>query len=445
MTNKIMPTRETMQAIRFGYGLPGPAGPKVKMQMPDRDQILSTINAFRDLKKQADRGASDVERKARRAREKLIQLIGRQTKNHIARSVSPQDDFEERLATFWFDHFSIEITKFEASPFIQSYIEEAIRPNVMGHFSDLLAAAITHPAMVLYLDQGTSMGPNSFVANLRKQRGLNENLAREVLELHTLGVEAAYTQSDVRELAELFTGLSMDRHTFDFQFRPALAEPGRETILGQSYGGARLARLEEVTPVFEDLAAHPSTARHLARKLAIHFVADDPSEELVGDLETSYHENDGLLGAVYSVLRAHPEAKNRFGAKAKQPYDFIISSLRALGVSGQDILKAELKDLKSILLDPMHAMGQPWRQPGGPDGWPEAFDAWISPQGMATRISWAMEAPKAMGLASQEPEVILERALGEIASERVRWAVPKAETRQQGIGLVLASAEFNRR
>ncbi|MEM9715312.1 MAG: DUF1800 domain-containing protein [Pseudomonadota bacterium] len=445
MTIKTVPTRDTFEAIRFGFGRPGPTGTPVTQTMPGRKEVAAASQEFRRVRKSmkdSDGKPSDAERSIR---DRLRRTISTHWTISVARAVSPEDDFFERAAHFWFDHFTIELTNIATMPFVQPYIEEAIRPNVYGYFADLLKAAAMHPSMLLYLDQAASIGPNSVAGNRREGRGLNENLAREILELHTLGVDAAYTQTDVRELAELLTGLSLDAGQMGFNFRPAMAEPGPETILGKRYGGARRADLSEIAPIFEDLAMHPDTARHISRKLAVHFVSDTPSEALVADLTAVYMKTDGYLPALYEALRAHPEALDRFGSKAKQPFDFLVSAFRALGVEGSDIIDAPPGSLKRFVIDPLDAMGQPWRAPGGPDGWPEELEAWITPQGMATRISWALEAPKAMGLKNLEPEVVMDRALGELASDRLRWAVPKAESRRQGVALVLASPEFNRR
>ena len=435
------PSRVTLKAIRFGYGLPGPMRQAVQAEAPGQDVVADIVSTYRQMQR-SDGMDEDARRKLRR---QLPQTLGRQAQVTIARAVSPEDDAFERFANFWTDHFTVSLQGFENALFVQPFVDNAIRPNVYGRFADMLKAAVTHPAMLLYLDQPQSMGDNSFVGKLRPKRGLNENLAREVLELHTLGVGAPYTQTDVRELAELFTGLSMSRAKLEFQFRPSLSEPGPEVVLGKEYGGAHVAALDEILKALEDLAKHKATSEHLARKLAVHFVSDAPSEALVDELARVYRQNDTQLRPVYDALRAHPETERAFGAKAKQPLDFVVSGLRALGISGQDVLQADLRQFRDVVLDPLRRMGQPFRQPNGPDGWPEDLGAWITPAALSERVFWAMNVQTAIGLNDLDPMDVLERALGEVASDQLRWAAPKAETRAQGVALVLASPEFNRR
>ncbi|MFT7596596.1 MAG: hypothetical protein ACI8R4_003932, partial [Paracoccaceae bacterium] len=216
-----------------------------------------------------------------------------------------ENALQERLAAFWADHFTAvgknAVLKFATAP----YIDEAIRPHMTGRFADLLIATTTHPLMLHFLDQNVSVGPDSPVANKGKRlKGLNENLAREVMELHTLGVGGPYTQDDVRQLAELFTGLSFDLKS-GFSFRAGKAEPGAETVIGHSYGGDKPA-LEPVLDALRDLAVHPATARHIARKLAVHFVSDTPDPGLVDHLTGRFSDTGGDLMAVYAALLEHP-------------------------------------------------------------------------------------------------------------------------------------------
>lgn len=440
----VTPTRETLMAIRFGYGLPGPVGASITAEAPPKREVAQVITQYRDIQKQ-QRANQDVSAQMQKLRREMIALLGRQLRVSLARAVSAEDDFFERAAHFWTDHFTVALSQPRSAPFVQPFVDEAIRPNVFGFFPDILKASVKHPAMLFYLDQLDSVGEMSMVAQNRAGKGLNENLAREVLELHTLGVDGSYTQQDVRQLAKLFTGMSFGRKTLDYQFRPALAEPGSETVLGKVYGGPGRAKEADIDAALEDIALHPETAWHISWKLAVHFVSDQPSEVLVNDLTDAFKRTDGDLAALYQVLQDHPDTAASFGAKAKQPWDFIVSSLRALGVTGEHVMNAKLEDIRDTVFEPMQRMGQPWRRPSGPDGWPEAFDAWITPQGIAERMNWAIKAPRAMGLAELDPVMVMNRSLGETASERLRWAVPKAETREQGLALVLASPEFNRR
>ncbi|MEM0976041.1 MAG: DUF1800 domain-containing protein [Pseudomonadota bacterium] len=438
------PSRSALKAIRFGYGLPGPSERLGLLALPDRTTVSELARRFRRIRQ--SNADTPADRQARRdTRIELLRTIGGQARLAVARAVSAENDYEERLVQFWADHFTLSFSQLESLTFTHFFIEEAIRPHISGYFSDMLKASTKHPAMLFYLDQTTSMGPNSFIAKRRPGRGLNENLAREVLELHSLGVGGGYSQADVTELAKLFTGLSARRSDLAFEFRPALEEPGAETVLGRRYGGGAGASVKDIDAVLDDLSVHPETARHIARKLAVHFVSDTPSDELVADLAALYRLKDGYLPDLYRALAAHPEARRHFGAKAKPPFDFVVSGLRALGVTGSDVLQMDLRLMRRAITEPMDRMGQPWRRPPGPDGWPEEFSAWITPQGVAERVNWALNAPKLFGLTEVDPLEVATRALGELASDNLIWAAPKAETRAQGVALVLASPEFNRR
>jgi uncharacterized protein (DUF1800 family) len=308
---------------------------------------------------------------------------------------------------------------------------------------------VTHPLMLHFLDQMQSVGPGSRAARKAREKGrarqpgLNENLAREVLELHTLGVGGPYGQDDVRQLAELFTGLSFTPGE-GFVFRPRQAEPGAETVLGRSYGG-NPATLESIHAALEDIAAHPATARHVAWKLAVHFVADDPDPALVDHVAARYLASDGDLMAVYAALLEHPAAWDPRLANVKPPADFIASTCRALAVAPDRLGEKRLKLIRRVLLGPMAVMGQPWQKPGGPDGWPEEDGDWITPQGLAARMRWAMAAPALLRPDLPDPRAFVTTALGPFAGEPVQFAAKAAETREEAIGLVLSAPAFQRR
>ncbi|MGP6089886.1 DUF1800 domain-containing protein [Antarctobacter jejuensis] len=359
---------------------------------------------------------------------------------HAARRVSTKVPFRERLESFWADHFTV---KGKAGPLRMAtspFVESAIRPHLAGRFEDLLISAATHPLMLHSLDQHAAAGPNSPQAQrFPGQKGLNENLARELLELHTLGVDGPYTQVDVRQLAELLTGLAFTPEEGTV-FRRPLAEPGAETVLGVSYGGDHPAGIEDIHAALRDLARHPVTARHIARKLAVHFVSDTPDEGLVDAMEDAWIETQGDLLLVYEAMLRHPAAWGPAPANAKPPFDFIASACRAL-----DVPQTALEHGIGVrLFEPMRLMGQFWQEPGGPDGLPEADDAWITPQGMAARLQWAFAMPQELRRDLPDPREFVETALGARATQEVRFAAGAAETRAVGIGVVLASPGFQR-
>lgn len=451
-----MISEATVSAIRFGYGpggrdVPGDGATHLarlgrgdrmvrRYPTPDLKQAIAAGETYRKARKVARDGGD--QRAKRQAQLRLGEMFGSAMMAGFARIAETDDPMRERLVWFWADHF----TAVPNNPAIRAaapdYIDSGIRPHVTGRFSDMLKAVVTHPLMLIYLDQIASVGPNS-VAGRRRGRGLNENLAREVLELHTLGVDGPYTQADVTELAKLFTGLSGSQGK-GFVFRQGMAEPGAETVLGQRYGGGRPS-LEPIEAVLEDLAVHPATAAHVARKLAVHFVSDDPEPALVSAIETAWIDTGGDLMAVTEALLAHPAAWDAPLTKVRQPFDFFGTTLTALGVSGDELMSVPVRDARRNFANPLRDMGQPFMTAPGPDGWPEAAAYWITPLGLANRIVWALGAARHVSGRMGDPLGFVTHALGDAASDNLRWAVGVAETRDEALALVLASPEFNRR
>jgi len=342
---------------------------------------------------------------------------------------------------FWADHFSVEGRNFFLRLFLNNLIDHGIRPNITGNFGDLLVACSTHPAMQVYLNQARSIGPNSAAARKSKQ-GLNENLAREILELHALGVGGAYTQTDVRQLAELLTGLTFGRKGRTFQ--PARAEPGPEKVLGKVYSPK--ASMDVIEEALQDIALHPDTARHIARKLVVHFVSDTPDASLVNHIASAYTASRGNLRATYEALLEHPAAWEPVGMKVKQPWDLVISGYRALGIDMRKLLNTRAKGNRPFnnLAKSLISMGQTPRRPAGPDGWPEDASYWITPATMAARIDWASSIANQYAQ-EHDPRAFLDDVLADAASPVLRAVVAGAEVRWEGVALVLASPEFNRR
>ncbi len=460
---------ETVTALRFGLGLPLPAGSAVggaamlaalaapgtgtdDPAMPPIAEVMTRIHDFETAlraRRQARRAsgerraAPEIEAAHEAAQVAINTATLARSRAMLARALGAPDGFRERLALFWADHFAVAAREAAHRELPGALVEQAIRPHLTGRFADLLMAVETHPAMLIYLDQSASFGPTSAIG-LRRGRGLNENLARELLELHTLGVGAGYGQDDVRELAELLTGLAL-RKREGFHFQSRRAEPGAETVLGVVYPEDPADGMAPIRAVLSDLARRPETARHVSAKIAVHFVADDPDPGLIAAMEGAWLATDGDLMAVYAALLAHPAAWAAPGAKVRRPVEFVLASLRALGLGTADVLALEARHFNRLILQPMAGMGQAWQAPGGPDGWPEAAEAWISPQGLGARIRWAMEAPARLVPALPDPRALVAIALGDVAGARLVRAVGGAESRAEGVGLVLASPEFNRR
>ncbi|MFG6079498.1 DUF1800 domain-containing protein [Paracoccus litorisediminis] len=448
-----------LAAIRLGFGLsplmPPPQDPAellagLGLAAPEPGSMTSEqAREMTKLRTRLRRARYDSEaaEKEYSVQNKLMgRQLARDLQGRIARAVDDPFGFGERLVQFWSDHFTAVPTGLANNPLGSAYVNEAIRPHIGGRFEDMFFAADTHPMMLVYLNQNTSRGPNSMAARRQpdKALGLNENLAREAMELHSLGVGAPYTQADVRQLAELLTGLSYNLQK-GFEYLPQIAEPGAETVLGVSYGGENKATLRDIRLALRDIARRAETAQHVSRKLAIHFVSDSPSADLVDQMAAKWRETDGHLPQVYRVMMTHPELEATFRQKVRQPFDYMVAALRALGVTGKQVMALDFPQLPAILFQPLAGMGQRWMRPVGPDGWPEAPEAWIAPQLLAARISWALQTPRKFVKPLPDPRDMLQTALGGTQSPELDWAVPKAENRAEGVALILASSDFNRR
>ena len=455
-----MPSYAEIAAIRLGFGLSprltppaDPAGMAASVAAATRigpqavtlDKVRAWQDKGLDLGAAARAGDPAARDRDVAYRRRLGGIYRAAIQNRFARAVDDPSGFGERLVWFWADHFTVTGGTVYWNLMTDAFVQDAIRPHLTGRFADMMLAAEIHPAMVRYLDQDRSVGPNSARArrNPDKPLGLNENLAREMIELHSLGVGADYSQQDVTQLAELLTGLAYHPRQTGI-FRPGQSEPGAETVLGVRYGGGR-ASLDDIRGVIADLARHPATARHIARKMAVHFVADDPPQPLVDRLAAVFADTGGDLGAMNLALAEAPELQQQFRQKMRQPFDFLVAALRGLGVDGRQVRDMKPGQLQRLLLQPMTAMGQAWGSPLGPDGWPEDQAAWASPQGLAMRITWALSAPSRLTDPLPDARQLLRAALGDTASEALSWAVPRAESQAEGVALILASADFNRR
>jgi uncharacterized protein (DUF1800 family) len=352
---------QTMAAMRFGYGYrPGETLPQNKDELLgqlktgtadaarfpvggiDRrhQQILDMQDQLRDISQAGKETNDDA---ARREQRKVVQrqaqrLFQQDANQRLMQAVLSPNGFYERLSTFWTNHFSTSANKsLPMRLLVPLYEAEAIRPFIGGQFATLLRNATEHPAMLLYLDQADSLGPDS-AGGMKRNKGLNENLGRELLELHTLGAGSGYTQADVRAAAMVLTGLTVDRQDMAMAFRPGISEPGAHQVLGVSYGGDKRTRKDYLS-LLDDLAANPRTAMHISRKLAVHFVSDQPPEDMVNAMAEMWKKTDGGLSSVYGAMLDHPAAWRDEGSKARQPFDYVVAGLRALNAgSGEGIV-----------------------------------------------------------------------------------------------------------
>jgi uncharacterized protein (DUF1800 family) len=363
----------------------------------------------------------------------MLENFFREAKAHYDAAVRAELGFVERLVWFWSNHFCI-----NSDDTVQAgaYEREAIRPHVLGKFVDLLIAAESHAAMLQYLGNAMSMGPNS-VAGINRDRGLNENLGREILELHTLGVRTGYTQDDVLSFAKVITGWTtyaaeVPEHGGEFVFYPRFHEPGSQTVLGKAY---RDTGFEQGKMVLADLARHPATALHVATKLARHFVADEPPAMLVETLRQKFVETDGDLWQVGRALVMAPESWVPERTKLKRPSEWMMTYIRTAGFNGVN---------PRLTAPALTRLGEPLWRPPAPKGFPDEEYAWID--GVAHRLDTANAI--AQNPANQErldPKEMLETALGPLASPDTRTALNRAETKQQAVTLLLMAPEFQRR
>jgi uncharacterized protein (DUF1800 family) len=353
----------------------------------------------------------------------------------LQKQLEARAGFVERLVAFWSNHFAVSAGKSSELRVVAGAFErEAIRPNVLGKFSALVRAAESHPAMILYLDNQNSVGPEA-AAGKFGGRGLNENMARETLELHTVGVGAGYTQGDVIELARILTGWSISGPESEagvpgeFLFKPNWHEPGARTLFGKTYAEAGV---EQGHAALDNLARHPATAQHIAAKLVRHFVADDPSADLVDALAMRFRDSDGDLSVVASALIADERAWRAKPTKLRTPLEFVVGAARATGFEASD---------PGLYLQALNLLGMPLWEPASPNGFSDLTNAWSSPAGVKSRLDLASFMGERLH-ASSDPLAVLKATLGETASRETNQAIERAESRQQGLALLFMAPEF---
>ena len=386
----------------------------------------------------ADGSAQDASDIALKAAAEAVPDPGRQiyldeAKLRTEAALTANIGFTERLVWFWSNHFCISADKIRSMS--GAYEREAIRPHVLGQFADMLLAVDGHPAMLFYLDNLGSMGANS-TAGINRSRGLNENLARETLELHTLGVRSGYTQDDVISFANALTGWTLvppgadPEHGGEYIFNLRLHEPGEQKVLGKLYAeeGAAQARA-----ILRDLAVHPATATHLAGKLAAYFIADTPPPALVERMAKSFLDSSGDLKEVAKTMILSPESWTEPPIKLKRPSEWVVGMVRATGIT--QINAARYTGGQALLGEPL------WR-PGSPKGFPDDEASWIN--GMERRLDVANNFAERVA-DKADPEDVIQNVLAASVSKEVNEAVGRAETRQQALALLFMSADFQRR
>ena len=367
----------------------------------------------------------------------MLQNFFREARAHFEPAINADIGFVERLVWFWSNHFCVSADKGNVRPICGAYEREAIRAHVLGRFGEMLLAVESHPAMLIYLDNARSIGPAS-TAGVRQKRGLNENLAREIMELHTLGVGGGYTQDDVTSLARIITGWTFAGRQGQlglpgsFVFNANAHQPGAQRLLGKTYEDNGVAQGEAA---LADIARHPSTAKFIATKFARHFVADDPPPVLVTRLQDVFRKSDGDLRALTVALLDSDEAWQAPLTKLRSPYEFLVAAGRLL---------AQIPEDPARYLGGLNVLGQPLWSPAGPNGFPDSNAVWAAPEGIKLRLDISAQIASRLA-ANIDPRDLLQLAAADAASSETRRTIELAESRQQALALLLMSPEFQRR
>lgn len=347
--------------------------------------------------------------------------------------------FVERMVHFWANHFCVSADNPRVAAFAGAFERDAIRPHVLGRFEDVLVAVEQHPAMLIYLNQANSIGPNSPAAARAgaRKRGLNENLAREIMELHTLGVRSGYTQADVTEFARAMTGWTVEGiggggDPNRFAFRPGQHEPGARTILGRRYDQPGVA---QARAVLADFARAPGTATHVATKVARHFAGDSPPPPLVARLAESFTRSRGDLPTLYRALIASPEPWAPVPLKFKSPWEWTVSALRGLG-------RREAGQIQVAALQ--NQLGQPVWKPGSPAGWDDLASAWAAPDALLRRVEVAARLTAPLG-AQIDARALAPRLIPASIGPATAAEVARSESPASALALLLVSPDFLKR
>jgi uncharacterized protein (DUF1800 family) len=405
-----------------------------------------------------------------RANSVMVEL----SEQKLLRAVYSERQLQEVLTDFWFNHFNVDARKGADRFLLTEYERDAIRPRVFGRFRDLLGATAKSPAMLFYLDNWMSADPNGphlpdtagrprvvrgpfggrvlmppaprpAAAGKNTPKGLNENYGRELMELHTLGVDGGYTQKDVTEVARAFTGWTIDRprQGGGFVFNPRVHDPGQKVVLGHVIkAGGGEADGEQVLDI---LARHSSTATFIATKLSRRFVSDVPPPALVARVAARFRDTDGDLREVMRTILTSPEflSSASYRAKVKTPFEFVVSALRATG--------AETQDARPLVRE-LQQLGMPLYMCQPPTGYKDTGDAWINTGALVSRMNLALRLAggqvRGTSVVSQQPsdvDALIERFLGGQASEATRTTIGKATDETKMLALTLGAPEFQRR
>lgn len=450
-----------------------PAPPAIR-NLPDRREVMRMVLDYRQQRQRERRLAEQGEREAPEAMaqgmagegDSEMEMAGREQRRRnddggrqavrqtyvqsiaarFETAITSPTPFAERLVHFWSNHFAVSADNIQIVGLAGPFEFEAIRPHVYGNFTDMLLAVERHPAMLLYLDQAQSIGPNSRFGQRRNQRnnqrGLNENLAREILELHTLGVRSGYTQEDVLELAKALTGhgiiggqgrprrMEEAGEPGDYIFRWQAHEPGERQVLGRRYreGGA-----QQAGSILRDLAMTEATACHLSTKLVRHFVADEPPAALVERMAQAYLAHAGSLPHVYEVMLGSAEIRDPANTKFLDPWSWTVAVARTAGID-------RVRNGRQVF-GLLNQLGQAIWRPGSPAGFGDDRATWLGPDTLLRRIE---ATPRILAGAQSMPDARSRavEVLGDRLSSETRQAIARAEDARQAMALLVLSPEF---
>jgi uncharacterized protein (DUF1800 family) len=430
-----MDLRTAQALIRFGLGRRGdeplPADPAQWLRDQLRQPDPSRIDPRPSTQTATEAFLADRAAKPKPEESRVRALFRAEVKAELDNALTTPAPFRERLVWFWTNHFTVSVRGGIAAGAC-AFVEEAIRPHVTGRFEDMLYAVMRHPTMLRYLNNAGSVGPDS-PAGRGGKRGLNENLARECLELHTVSPAAGYTQADVTSFAKILTGWSIDLRGSPpgFRFRPFAHEPGAQTVMGRSFPDGE----EGGIAALHFLANHPSTHRFLAQKLVQYFVADEPRVDAARRIEGVLRDTGGNLGVAATALTTLDVAWEP-ASKLRTPQDFMIATLRALDLPAE---QRETVNLQGILA----GLGQPFQNAPQPNGWPDHASEWAAPEAMMRRIDWAYGVSSRVG--TRDVAELAEANLGPLLRADTLQAVQHAGSRRDALTLLLTSPEFQRR
>jgi len=430
-----MDLRTAQALIRFGLGRRGdeplPTDPAVWLRNQLHTPDPSRFNPRPNSATAAAAFLADRASKPKPEDSQVRALFRSEVKAELDNALTTPAPFRERLVWFWTNHFTVSVRGGIAAGAC-AYIEEAIRPHVTGRFEDMLFAVMHHPVMLRYLNNAGSVGPDSR-AGQNGKRGLNENLARECLELHTVSPAAGYTQADVTSFAKILTGWSIDLRGDPpgFRFRPFAHEPGTQILMGHTFPPGE----EGGIAALHFLANHPATHQFLAHKLVQHFIADEPPADAVRRIEGVLRDTNGNLGAAAETLTTLDTAWQP-GAKLRTPQDFVVATLRALDLPDEQREQVPVQGILAML-------GQPFQNAPQPNGWSDHASDWAAPEAMMRRVDWAYGVSGRVG--TRDVAELAEANLGPLLRDDTLQAVRRAGSRRDAMTLLLTAPEFQRR